>query len=172
MAKKLKIYSINALADLLGHDRRSLKKWLKNAPQADKDAEGNPRYTLEVVQSAIKNQLDKRKGADTAKERLTHLQCEKLEAQIAVLRKEFVRAGDVEKWGGELGANIRKVVCQMHLLAPSLSGLDVVEIEARLKEVEDEVIQQLHLLEEKVQSSKAEAADWVSNFLENTGKKG
>jgi hypothetical protein len=171
MAKKaVKSFTINALADALGHDRRSLKRWLRGVPPLDADGDGNPRWTLEAVQAAIRKHLDKHKAVNSAKERLLHLQAEKLEAQLGILRKEFVRASDVVKWGADLGASIRKVISQLHLLAPTLAGLEISVIESRLKGVEDEILQQLHLLEEQVQEANQETSDWMSNFIENTNK--
>jgi hypothetical protein len=54
----------------------------------------------------------------------------------------------VELWGGELGSAIRKVVGTIHLCAPTVVGVSVAEAEARLKELEGEILQQLHLLDE------------------------
>ena len=81
------------------------------------------------------------------------LQNQKLEFQLAILCKEYVPAADVEKWGGELGTAVRKVVSQIHLCAPSVVGLSVPEAEACLKEIEAEILEQLHLLDQHL-------ADW------------
>ena len=53
---------------------------------------------------------------------------------------------------------IRKVISTLHLCAPSVLGLSVAEAEARLKEVEDEALQQLHLLNEYIEHWQAAAA--------------
>lgn len=57
---------------------------------------------------------------------------------------------EVTRLGGELGAAIRKVVARLHRCAPSLEGQPVTVIEARLKEAEDEILQQLHTLDERL----------------------
>lgn len=81
-----------------------------------------------------------------AKARQTLLQNQKLEYQIDLLRREYVPTVEVEKWGAELKAQIKNVVGQLRLLAPSLAGLRVGEIEDRLSEMENEILSRLHLL--------------------------
>lgn len=161
--------SVVELADLLGVDRRTISRWRK--------IEGNPgvrpdgRYHVPSWR-AFKIS---RQGEDTLagglhdglsqtqlKARQVLLQNQKLEIQIAVLRREYMPVAEVEKWGGELGAAIRKVVSQIHLCAPTVVGVSVAEAEARLKEIEDEILQQLHLLGQSVnawQESSDESAD-------------
>lgn len=68
------------------------------------------------------------------------------EHELAVQQGKYVLASDVEKWGNELGTSIRKIVSQIHLAAPNVVGVSVAEADSRLKEVEDEILQQLHLL--------------------------
>lgn len=146
----------NELAEILGVDRRTIYRWRKdpNSPKPRADgrlcvsewrafaaARGN-------VQAAATEELD----GGYLKARQTLLQNQKLEHQIAILRKEYVSTEDVEKWGADLGAEIKNVVCQLHLLAPSLAGLQVSEIEDRLTEMETEILSRLHLLAERVDS--------------------
>jgi hypothetical protein len=78
------------------------------------------------------------------------LKNERLETQLAILRGEHVPAVEVERWGAELGAAIRKVVSQIHLIAPSVVGMSVAAAEARLKDLEDELLQQLHVLPQQL----------------------
>ena len=47
-----------------------------------------------------------------------------------------------------LGGAIRKKVTRTHRIAPSLEGQPVAVIETRLKEQEDEVLTQLHTLDD------------------------
>ena len=56
----------------------------------------------------------------------------------------------VRHLGAELGAAIRKVVTRVHRVAPSLEGQPVPVIEARLKEEEDDILKQLHTLDERL----------------------
>lgn len=83
-------------------------------------------------------------------------QCEKFEIDNAVSRKEYVPAADVEKWGADLGMEIKKVVNQLHLIAPSVVGLSVPDAEIRLRELEDEVMSKLHLLGDRMDKMKKE----------------
>ena len=45
---------------------------------------------------------------------------------------------------------IRKVLTRLHRIAPSLVGHPVEVVEARLKEEEDEVLKQLHTIDERL----------------------
>jgi hypothetical protein len=140
------------LADLLGVDRRTISRWRK--------IEGNPgvqsdgRYHVPSWRAFKINRQGEDDGDGLSQTQLRArqvlLQNQKLEIQIAVLKREFMPVADVEKLGGELGAAIRKVVSQIHLCAPSVVGVSVAEAEARLKEVEDDILQQLHLLADSI----------------------
>ena len=85
-------------------------------------------------------------------ERAQHvvLQNAKLKVELRQLKRELLPAEDVKQLGAELGAAIRKVLTRLHRLAPSLVGHPVDVIEARLKEEEDGVLTQLHLLDEQL----------------------
>jgi hypothetical protein len=63
---------------------------------------------------------------------------------------QFSGRGEVARVGAELGAAIRKVVTRLHRTAPSLEGHPVATIEARLKEEEDDILKQLHTLNERL----------------------
>lgn len=97
-------------------------------------------------------------SATELKARHLLLQNQKLELSLAVLRRDFLPATDVERWGSEMGAAIRKVVGQIHLAAPSVVGVSVPEAEARLKEIEDEILEQLHTLPERLERARNEPA--------------
>ncbi|HVU07843.1 MAG TPA: hypothetical protein VHG89_04790 [Verrucomicrobiae bacterium] len=152
-------YAKNAveLANLLGVDRRTISRWRK--------IDGNPgvqpdgRYHVPSWRAFKISQRGDEVLADGHHDGLSQtqlrarqilLQNQKLEIQIAVLKREFMPVAEVEKLGGELGTAIRKVVTQIHLCAPSVVGVSVADAEARLKEVEDEILQQLHLLADSI----------------------
>lgn len=78
------------------------------------------------------------------------LRNEKLEAELAILRRQWMSAETVEAMGGQLGSAIRKVVSTIHLAAPGVVGVSVPEAEARLKELEDEILSQLNLIDEAI----------------------
>ena len=83
-------------------------------------------------------------------ERAQHvvLQNAKLKVELRKMRREVIPVEEVPRVGAELGAAIRKVVTRLHRMAPSLVGHPVDVIETRLKEEEDEILKQLHLLHE------------------------
>ena len=147
-------FTLNRLAELLGHDRRSLKDWLVGVEPANV-VNGHPTYRLSDVQVAVKKHLNLKKKSSSVRDRLLGLQCEKIAAHIAIIRKEWVPVADVEAWGGELGAAIRQVVCQIHLCATSVVGMTVAEAEVRLKEVEDEILSNLGSLQERMEAANA-----------------
>jgi hypothetical protein len=147
------------LAELLGVTRRTISRWKK--------VEGNPgtrtdgRYHVPAWREFKRNRdpeadADDGEEIDGKKERARNilLQNERLEVQIAVLKRHWMPTAEVERMGGELGAAIRKVVSQIHLAAPNVVGVSVAEAAARLKEIEDEVLQQLHLLDDSVNNWK------------------
>lgn len=144
--KPEELYSVNRLAEKLGIDRRTLKNYLKGTDPAGEE-NGNPVYRLEDAMLAVKVQLKAKSNRSAGKDRLTDLQCEKLETQLAILRREYVPAEEVEKLGAELGSAIRKIIVQLHLCAPQVVGLSVAEAESRLKDVEADILQQLHTVE-------------------------
>ena len=72
------------------------------------------------------------------------------EHELAVQQGKYTLVTDVEKLGGELGAAIRSVVTTIHLVAPNVVGVSVAEAEARLKELEDEILNHLHVVDEKI----------------------
>jgi len=113
-------------------DCDALIAWLAEQPEVLEQAGETVNHDLEL---ALKTRAD----------RLLR------EHKLAVLRGEYVRAADVEQWGGELGTAIKGVVLKIHLCAPSVIGLAVADAEARLKEIEDQILEQLHLLNEKLE---------------------
>ncbi|HNQ89032.1 MAG TPA: hypothetical protein PKM73_10495 [Verrucomicrobiota bacterium] len=85
-------------------------------------------------------------------ERAQHvvLQNAKLKVELRQLKRELIPVEEVTHLGAELGAAIRKVVTRVHRTAPSLEGQTVAVIEARLKEEEDDILKQLHTLDERL----------------------
>jgi hypothetical protein len=66
------------------------------------------------------------------------------------MKRELIPVEEVTHLGAELGAAIRKVVTRLHRTAPSLDGQPVPVIEARLKEQEDDILKQLHTLDDRL----------------------
>jgi len=138
------------LAEILGVDRKLIQRHRK--------IEGNPgvrpdgRYDVQAWRQWLlrRRGLDDPDGLSQAQLRARQilLQNQKLEFQLGILRRDFIPASEVEQWGAELGTAIRKIVTTIHLAAPSVVGVSVPDAEERLKELEDEVLTQLHLLGE------------------------
>lgn len=152
------------LAALLGVNRKTIQRALKRDGHPGTRADG--RYDVNawrefVIGGSAAEDAEDADDTNPAalKARNLLLQNERLELQIAVMRGDFVAAADVEKWGAELGANVRKIVTQIHLAAPSVVGLSVPDAEARLKEIEDEILQQLHVIPERIERLKHEPTE-------------
>lgn len=136
------------LAAALGVTRMTLNRWMKKP--GNPGAAPNGSYDI-VAWRAFAHKVGRKDSygddePDTEKEKAKNirLQNEKLEHQIKVLLKEYVSADEVEKWGAELGIEIRNAVTSIHKIASSLAGIPTAEIEIRLRELEDEILMRLH----------------------------
>jgi hypothetical protein len=143
------------LAKAIGVERKTVARWRKI--QGNPGCEADGRWNVAAWRAfkasrAGENDGDGVDSVTTLKARHILLQNQKLEHQIAVMRREYVPAAEVERWGAELGAAIRKVVRQIHQAAPSVVGMQVEDAEARLREIEDEIVSQLHLLDDASES--------------------
>lgn len=148
----------NELGEILHVDRKTIQRWLKIDGNPGKKADG--RYDIAQWRAFAAARGHEVEGElDTTQLRAENLLLsnEHLRIKIAEAKRENVPRTTVEQWGGELGAAVRKVVCQIHLHAPGLAGLSVPEIDQRLKEIEDEVLLQLNSLKEKIDALKTEA---------------
>lgn len=137
------------LAKLLSVNRKTIQRWLKEP--GNPGAESDGRYNVALWREFAKLRGHEFEDDDPLEQTALRaknllLQNQTLEFKLAIMRKEYVPAADVEKWGGELGAAIRKVATQIHLAAPGIVGSTVPEAETRLKELEDEILHQLHSL--------------------------
>lgn len=94
-------------------------------------------------------------------ERAQHvvLQNAKLKVQLRELKRQLIPVDEVSHLGAELGSAIRKVLTRLHRIAPSLEGHPVEVIETRLKEEEDEVLKQLHTIDERLAQWQGASAD-------------
>lgn len=145
------------LAEAIGVDRKQIQRWrkLEGCPQPQPDGRWNV-AEWRAFKAAREGEPEDPSAGNLSPSQLRArqilLQNQKLEFQIGVMRKEFVPAAEVEKWGSELGAAIRKVVGQIHLIAPTVVGLTISEAEEKLKQLEDEVLAQLHVLDDAAAS--------------------
>jgi|ERR1039458_4213609 hypothetical protein len=145
------------LAIILGVNRKTVKRWLKK--EGNPGAESNGKYNIFlwlqwVKAHGLKTTDDAAPEKNAVQVQQLLLQNEKLKFQIGVFKKQYVPTDDVEKWGADLGMEIRKAVVSIHKVAPSLAGLSVAEIEIRLRELEDETLTKLHLLAQRVEGMK------------------
>jgi len=94
-------------------------------------------------------------------ERAQHvvLQNAKLKVQLRELKRQLIPVEEVSHLGAELGSAIRKVLTRLHRIAPSLEGHPVEVIETRLKEEEDEVLKQLHTIDEHLAQWQGASSD-------------
>lgn len=149
------------LAEAIGVERKTIQRWRK--VEGNPGAEADGRWNVEAWRAFKAAREGETAGGNGPLESVTALkarhlllQNQKLEHQIAVMRREYVPASDVERWGAELGAEIRKVVSQIHRIAPSIVGMQVEDAEVRLREVEDEILAKLHILEDAAANQAAE----------------
>jgi transcriptional regulator with XRE-family HTH domain len=145
------------LAEVLGVSRKTIQRAMKleghPPPRPDGRLEVAAWRTFLQSTGALEEEA---LSATELKARHLLLQNQKLELNLAVMRRDYLPGSDVERWGAELGAAIRKVVGQIHLAAPSVVGVSVPEAEARLKEIEDEILDQLHTLPERLERARSE----------------
>lgn len=147
------------LAKVLGVDRKTIQRWRKTERNPGIRPDGRYHVPSWRAWKQARQGDDQNEGLSQSQLRARQilLQNQKLEFQLALLRREYVPAAEVERWGGELGTAIRKVVSTLHLCAPTVVGVSVADAEARLKEVEDEILQQLHLLHQSLSNWKADS---------------
>lgn len=153
-----KVQSQVELARLLGVTRQTIARRRRDkgnpgvSPNGAYDVEAWRAYLTQV--GAVNGDGDE----DDPKRQNLRLKNEKLAAQIEILRGEWMPIPEVEKMGGELGSAVRKVVCQLHMIAPHVVGMTIPEAEKYLKEKEDEILGQLHLIEPETIKRRAKTA--------------
>lgn len=134
-----KKFSINALSDKTGIDRRTLKKWL-----GDTEGSNGSTFTLDQALDAIRKNRDT-KGKNSALDRVRNAQADRAELQVAILKRDYVRRADVEVWVADMILNAKKVLLGLPpALAPQVIGLTAIEAEARLKDSIHSALQYLH----------------------------
>jgi hypothetical protein len=101
---------------------------------------------------------------------LTRAERKLREHKLAVANAEYVSVACAEQIGSRLGANIKQVVSTLHLCAPNVVGVSVAEAEARLKEVEDDIMRQLHGLSEAFEDYVGKCPHCGKTIEYDTGK--
>ena len=132
-AKDTKQYSINALFDLTGVDRRALGRQLKDVKPAR--VEGRIKYydLDEVMAAMAAHEKSGKEDRGTLECKKIRKQVETLDFKLKVARGEYWPADDTRRsWLRNIG-NARQILISMpDELAPALAGLPVAEIHLRL----------------------------------------
>jgi hypothetical protein len=158
------------LGKVLGVTRKSIQRWLKEPGAPVTCADGRYevdewlRFKAKRIGMGDDGSGDKESDGDeldlkVLKARNLLKQNEKLHLQTAILRREYVPIELVQRWGAELGSRVRAIILSLHTEAQSLVGVTMLEAEARLKRREDEIIQELHLLAQKIEKEASEQID-------------
>lgn len=142
------------LADALNVDRKTVGRWLKIPGNPGKRANGKYPVNAWMTWAAAQSRKAIGSGMTALKEKLLAAQIRRLEHHTNVSMRLHVPAAEVEAMGARLGTNIRKIVCQIHLKAPTLAMRPVEYVEAELIRLEDELIGQLHALAEDLDRMK------------------
>lgn len=143
-AVKEKLYSVNALANLLDHDRRTVTKAVLKIQPA-REVGGKRLYRLADVQAALASKPDKTLKDELLIEQIRRARNRNDRDEEKVLAKEIVRRL-VNHFMGEAS----KILSQkLEAELPSLvSGLDVVGIRTKGAQINDEVRAELRKLVE------------------------
>lgn len=140
--------SVNALADRLKRDRRTIRRLLDQAGvEPAEHRHGCPRYRLEDAQRVLAMHQHTRDRAGDARRKLLEAQWRKIEVQTGILRRDYVPTADVERWGAELGAIVRRTLQNIpQTFAPRVVGVTVAEAEELLRDAVHEALDHLHSL--------------------------
>jgi hypothetical protein len=126
-----------ALAGILGIDRGTLADWLKlpGNPGAKADGRYEVRPWLVFAESRRDKEPQGSVGIPSAKAKQILLQNQKLEAQIAILNREYISLAETRQWLGEMILNFKRALLEIpSSLAPQVIGIEAAEAEAILKQ--------------------------------------
>ncbi|MBE7504290.1 MAG: hypothetical protein HS113_29175 [Verrucomicrobiales bacterium] len=131
---------------------------LKHAKRSGRGAFRGSRVYLPALIRWLFEARD-RTAVDYEQERAQNLvlQNARLQFELSRIRGEMLSAQDVYNVGARLGQAIRRVVGQLHLQAPTLVELTTAQLDLRLKDIEDQVLTQLHSLDQNMATWKATA---------------
>lgn len=146
-------FSVSQLALAFDCDRRTVTLALMGTKPAATTKTGK-RYSLVDAAHALERYRAGKNSAKVREPKLRQIELknQKLEEQVSILRRERIPVATVEKWGGEIGAAVRKVVTEIHRIAPSVVGISIQEAEARLKELEQEIHEAVDGWKDKLQA--------------------
>ena len=136
-------YTINRLSELIGADKRTIKRHLASE-EPDHKIGTTCYYELNRVHDILEDASGK--GSDKQK-----LECKKLIAQISnielrnkELSRRLIPADEVARvWLAHVG-KARGILIGMEDLAPALCGLDATEIKIKLKDAIQSILEALN----------------------------
>ena len=134
------------LAKIFGCTRRSVQNWTKQAGWPGTTSNG--RYEVAAIMDWLEYTGHQKFSHLELKANQLLLKNQKLEIQNAISKGEMIRVEDVEKLGAMIGLGLRKAINALHTIAPSIVGLTIPEIEVRLKDEQNEILNTLSLLDE------------------------
>jgi phage terminase Nu1 subunit (DNA packaging protein) len=135
-------WSINAAAEELGRDRRTVTKAAKKCRPVAEDARGK-RYDLGDLARALYDKGGGDLDLNAEKARLARAQAEKAELDLAERRGELFPRGLIERTWLDVAMAIRSKVLALKTLAPTLVGLNLQDIEEELDARTREMLEEL-----------------------------
>lgn len=141
------------LANILGVDLRTVKRWLKEEGNPGHKSDG--RYPIKAWQDWVLEN-GKKSATKTVTEwrsKLTEMQARREEYKLSILKGNHVSRALVDATIAELGVAIKTIVTSLHLLAPSLAGMEAADVEKILREKEDELMLKIHNLPDEVDAA-------------------
>lgn len=124
-------YSINAAADLLGRDRRTVTKAAKKCRPVREDARAKY-YDLGDLARALYDKGGGDLDLNAEKAREAHFRANKLARDDAIAAGDAYRGGEVLAALAPVMTEIRSRMLGLRTIAPRLAGQDRVDIEAEL----------------------------------------
>lgn len=143
------VRTIVEIARLIPCDQRTIRRWLQEDGNPGKDS-GDRFVVKDWIAWAEKAGKRAPMSATEWKAKLTEMQARREELKLKIESGAFIPASEAEVVGSKLGEGIRTIVTTLHLLAPSLAGMDVPSIEKMLRQKEDELMASLHVLPEEL----------------------
>ena len=140
------------LANALKVTRMTISRWRRIPGSPTCTANG--RYDVESWRKWVQSEGRKHPVGNEAeigqlKAKNIRLHSERLEYDIAQLKRDHVALVDVRKWGQELSEAVTTTVRTIHTCAPSVVMLSVPDAEIQLRELEDEIFTKLHEIKDK-----------------------
>lgn len=139
--------SIVELAAILKVERKTLLRWrkLKGAPSPRPDGRWDvAAWKAFKATRPAGNRAEETDSLDE-KARQVRLQNEKLEAQVAILKRDYVPRADVEQWVSGMILTAKGVLLGLpSALAPQVVGLSIAEAESLIRDGINEALGQLH----------------------------